>query len=132
MRTRIKNLSLLPALTVGLGLLLADRLTAQTITTLHSFAGYPSEGSNPQGGLILSDKHLYGTALQGGSADGGTVFKVNTDGTGFTTLYDFAGGTSPVKGLILSGNPLYGTAGGGGLGGTVFAVNTDGTGFASL
>jgi uncharacterized repeat protein (TIGR03803 family) len=64
------------------------------------------------------------------------VFKVNTDGTGFTTLYIFSGGNDgavPAGGLVLSGNTLYGTTEGGSAGsGTAFEVNTDGTGFATL
>ena len=61
----------------------------------------------------------------------GTVFAVNADGTGFTSLYSDPNWLhgSP-NSLILSGNTLYGTTAGGGFGrGTVFAVNTNGTGF---
>jgi uncharacterized repeat protein (TIGR03803 family) len=98
---------------------------------------------------------LYGTAYYGGSFGYGTVFKVNTDGSGFVNLHNFtrvfphgntftnSDGTLPYAGLVLSGNTLYGTASAGGsfggpsaLGsfgvGTVFAVNTDGTGFTNL
>src|ERR1035437_2492955 len=105
-------------------------------TNLHSFNGF-GEGANPSGGLILSGNTLYGTATYGGSGGVGTVFAVNTDGTGFTNLYSFTGdngGANPYAGLILSGNILYGTAylGGGGGYGTVFKVNPDGTGFANL
>ena len=39
-------------------------------------------------GLILSGNTLYGTA-RGGSSGNGTVFAVNTDGTGFTTCVVF-------------------------------------------
>ena len=39
--------------------------------------------------LILSGNTLYGTASSGGSSGDGTVFAVNTDGTGFTTLHSF-------------------------------------------
>ena len=64
-----------------------------------------------------------------------TVFKVNTDGTGFTNLYSFTGdsdGGSPAE-LILSGNTLYGLAEGGSSGhGSLFAINTDGSGFTNL
>ncbi len=111
-------------------------------TTLHSFTalrglvGTNSDGEYPNG-LILSGNTLYGTARVGGSSDNGTVFAVNTDGTGFTTLHSFTGGSDGaflVTGLILSGNTLYGTTGDGGSSGagTVFAVNTDGTGFTTL
>ena len=33
-----------------------------------------------------------GRQQYGGSSGNGTVFAVNTDGTGFTTLYSFTGG----------------------------------------
>jgi len=117
-------------------------------TNLHSFtalvSGTNSDGVSPSAGLILSGSTLYGTAPAGGSSGKGTVFKVNTDGTGFTNLHSFAAtsgtsftnsdGASPFAELVLSGNTLYGTASGGGSSGkgTVFKVNTDGTGFTNL
>jgi uncharacterized repeat protein (TIGR03803 family) len=106
-------------------------------TTLYSFAGYPTDGAIPQAGLILSGNILYGTALFGGSSSAGTLFALNTNGARFTNLHTFAGGSDgggPLGRLILSGNTLYGTTGGGGSGnaGTVFAVNTNGTGFTTL
>jgi uncharacterized repeat protein (TIGR03803 family) len=119
-------------------------VTAQTFTTLHSFTALDtatsttnSDGANPHAGLILSGNTLYGTAQHGGSSGLGTVFAVNTNGTGFTNLYSFTGisdGAYPAAGLILSGNTLYGTTGGGGSSGygTVFKVNTNGTGFTTL
>jgi uncharacterized repeat protein (TIGR03803 family) len=103
--------------------------------TLHSFAGTPSDGANPQAGLILSGNTLFGTASSGGSSGNGTVFKLNTDGSGYMTLYafplsnDYA--AAPEAGLMLSGNTLYGTTSRGGNFniGTVFKVNADGSGF---
>jgi uncharacterized repeat protein (TIGR03803 family) len=149
MKTLIINLFLLPALIAGLVLIPAGRVTAQTFTTLYSFTavdtnGINSDGSQPSAGLILSGNTLYGTAEYGGSSGNGTVFAVNTDGTGFTNLYSFTAasgsrstnsdGALPEAGLILSGNTLYGTAylGGSSGNGTVFAVHTDGTGFTNL
>ena len=35
------------------------------------------------------DGALYGTTLGGGSNSAGTVFKVNTDGSGYATLHTF-------------------------------------------
>jgi uncharacterized repeat protein (TIGR03803 family) len=127
---------LLPGLMIGLSLILAARVTAQTFTTLHRFNGV-SDGANPYAGLILSGNALFGTSYSGGSSGWGTVFKVNTDGTGFMAIYSFTGasdGANPYAGLVLSGNTLYGTAYGGGASsnGTVFSVNTDGTGFTTL
>ena len=48
-----------------------------------------SDGAGPFGGLILSGNILYGSTTLGGVSGNGTVFKVNTNGTGFTTLYTF-------------------------------------------
>ncbi len=113
----------------------AAHLTAQSFTTLYSFTD-GSDGGFPGTGLVLSGKTLYGTTQNGGSPQWGTVFAVNTDGTGFTMLYSFSGpdGTKPTAGLVLKGNTLYGTTrtGGSGAWGTVFAINTDGAGFTTL
>jgi uncharacterized repeat protein (TIGR03803 family) len=47
------------------------------LTLLHSFAGYPSDGSNPIGGLIRDTKgDLYGTTLRGGGVGYGTVWSL--------------------------------------------------------
>ena len=78
----------------------------------------------PSAGLVLSGNTLYGTAFNGGSSGVGTVFAVNTNGTGFKTLHSFTGssGAFPSAGLVLSGNTLYGTTeqGGSSGDGTVF------------
>ncbi len=125
----------LPALAAGLGLILAGQAAAQSLTTLYSFPGV-----SVAHGVILSGNTLYGTTM-GGSGSFGTIFAVNTDGTGFATLYSFTDGSDgayPQAALTLSGNTLYGTAsqGGSAVGtsgsGTVFAVNTDGTGFTTV
>ena len=122
-------------------------------TNLHNFAaGFTNsngfytnnDGANPDAGLCLSGNTLYGTATYGGTNGNGTVFRLNTDGTGFTNLHTFTAldvivgtnsdGANPTAGLILSGNTLYGTASSGGRGGfgTVFAINTNGMGFTNL
>jgi uncharacterized repeat protein (TIGR03803 family) len=115
-------------------------------TILHSVTGFSdsnntnSDGAAPVGGLILSGNTLFGTASAGGSGANGTVFALNTDGTGFTNLYSFtlaAGsdytnrdGATPADPLILSGNTLYGTAYYGGVSGNgaIFAIDTNGVG----
>ena len=117
---------------------------------LYEFTG-EDDGAHPYAGLILVSNMLYGTADgggNGGNGGNGTVYKVNPDGSGFTTLYQFSAGTTdlnfdyitnsdganPFSGLTLFGNTLYGVCQGGGASGdgTVYQVNTDGTGFAAL
>ena len=138
------------------GTVFAMNVDGTGFTNLHSFTErsglYPfttnSDGALPWAALILSGNTLYGTASQGGSTGNGTVFALNTDGTGFTNLYHFAvssspnpnlnytnsDGANPFGPLILSGSTLYGTARYGGSSGygTVFKLNTDGTGFSNL
>jgi uncharacterized repeat protein (TIGR03803 family) len=86
--------------------------------------------------LALSGNTLYGTTAVGGSNSNGAIFAIQTDGTGFTNLYNFKGtdGAFPSSGLILSGTILYGTTymGGSNNNGTVFSITTDGTGFTNL
>ena len=125
-------------------------------TNLHKFTATAgpvpfatnSDGAKPVAGLLLSSNRLYGTAEYGGGAGNGTVFALNTNGTGFMTVHHFAagaeesifgsytnsGGIRPRGGLVVSGNTLYGTASGGGsyARGTVFKVNSDGSGFTTL
>jgi uncharacterized repeat protein (TIGR03803 family) len=97
----------------------------------------------PHAGLVLSGNTLYGAAEYGGSSGNGTIFALNTDGTGFTNLYYFSflyppgtnsDGTYPYGTLLLSGNILYGTAlfGGDSDSGTVFSLKRDGTCFTTL
>ncbi len=104
---------------------------------MHSFSGSQwnpnNEGVSPTGSLVLSSNTLYGTTYFGGNFNAGTVFKINTDGTGFTNIYTFTLGSdeeNPNSGVILSGNILYGTTYGSP--GTIFKVNTDGTGFTNV
>ncbi len=130
-------------LTTGLGLLLTGRVSAQTLSVLHAFTSTSgptatnSDGANPSGSVILAGPALYGTATYGGTSGWGTVFAVNTNGTGFITAYSFAGGSdgaNPSGGVTPLNDFLYGTASHGGStgAGAVFAVRTNGTSFANL
>jgi uncharacterized repeat protein (TIGR03803 family) len=104
-------------------------------TAMSGPLGSNSDGARPHAGLILFGAALYGTASLGGTAGNGTVFRINTDGTGFATLYSFtstnnvagtnADGAHPLGGFIASGSTLYGTANVGGASGygTVFSIS---------
>jgi uncharacterized repeat protein (TIGR03803 family) len=112
--------------------------SAHAITILHSFAGPPGEGETPLGAPTLDGSTLYGTTYNGGASDLGTIYRINTDGSGFQTLYSFTGapgdGSLPAGPLMLSGSTLYGVTytGSASDDGTVFRINTDGTGYQLL
>ena len=105
---------------------------------LHSFTGGANDGAGPRGSLTLSGTILYGMTEFGGSSDVGTVFSINTDGTGFNLQLSFVGTSTtagnPMGDLTLSGATLYGMTFWGGADnvGTIFSINTDGTGYTIL
>jgi uncharacterized repeat protein (TIGR03803 family) len=117
-------------------LALATASPAQTFTVLHSFTNV-SDGKRPESSLALSSNTLYGTTSSGGSAYHGTLFKVNTDGSGYSVLHS---SSAPdwvyPKGVIVSGSTLYGTTEQGGTEsawyGTVFKINTDGNDYTVI
>ena len=104
-------------------------------------------GSFPYCTLTLSGNVLYGTTAEGGAFNSGTVFQVNTDGTGFSVLENFSAtrtnslgvyvnsdGANPQAGVVLLNGALYGaTYGGGSMGyGTIFTLSTNGSGYTVL
>lgn len=111
---------------------------------MHAF---DTEGYEPLAGLILSGGKLYGTTstlldqIPGSpyffDTLPGTIFSINTDGTGYTNFYTFTNsdfGATPAGNLIISGSTLYGTTLGGGSAGegVVFSIQTDGSGYTVL
>lgn len=109
---------------------------------LHSFSG-ASDGKYPMSGVIQgSDGALYGTASEGGATGNGTVFKLNTDGSGYVVLHQFAGaqtdGAFPLGELAedLGGNALFGTTYAGSSGtnnqGTIFKIGLDGGSYSTV
>ncbi len=112
-------------------------LPRPTYSVLHNFDG----GGLPCPRLSLSDGMLYGAKMYGGSSGGGAVFKVSTNGSGFSVLKQFSADSdeaAPWGGVIVSGGKLYGTTWGGGTPTTcgavftVFTLNTDGSGYSLL
>src|SRR5450756_2434334 len=81
---------------------------------------------------------IYGMTFVGGTNGVGTIYKVNTNGSGYVILRSFGSNPDPQEpeynSLINSGSMLYGTSTYGGTSnmGTVFGVDTNGANFAVL
>ncbi len=92
--------------------------------------------SYPSGLIQGADGALYGTTGHGGAAGLGSVFRINSDGSGYVVLHSFSqpGGYQPSAGIIQTADGmLYGTTQFGGVGaGTVFKISTNGTDFADI
>lgn len=105
---------------------------------IYAFRGPTSQtgdGQNPYGGLAADPSGgLYGTTVQGGTGNFGTVFKLTPVSGTFTekVLHSFAGGTSdganPYGTLLERNGSFYGTTSVGGTHalGTVFRVTASG------
>src|SRR5260370_29445562 len=105
---------------------------------LHSFSPF-ADGQRPLAGVVEgSDGVLYGTTYYGGSNNGGTVFKLNKDASGYRVLLQFGAagdGQLPWAGVVEgSDGALYGATQYGGSDdlGTLFQLIKDGSGYRIL
>src|ERR1700751_3037486 len=82
------------------------------ISIMHNFDGSSNEGAYPTGSLININGVFYGISF-----NPGVVFKINSDGTGFTKLLEFgfdSDGSGPRGSLSYDGTFLYGMTSQGG------------------
>src|SRR5437763_1985909 len=128
MHLRKRNLPLIVAAIITIGCI---TVSAQTLTTLHSFNG--GDGRSPEAALVQgSDGNFYGTTASGGAFFQGTVFRMTPSGA-ITVLHSFnsffSEGAVPFAGLVQgSDGNFYGTTafGGAHFKGTVFKINATG------
>jgi uncharacterized repeat protein (TIGR03803 family) len=108
-----------------------------SITTLHDF-GAGTDGRYPKAALLRVGNHLFGTTLEGGTANDGTIFRIDlASPANENVVHSFAGtpdGRYPVAALLRVGNLLYGTTIAGGTSdfGTVFKTNFSGSQYMSI
>jgi uncharacterized repeat protein (TIGR03803 family) len=101
----------------GLGILFRVDSTGKE-TVLHNFSGTP-DGAYPEASLLIeSAGDLYGTTVQGGTYNYGTIYKLDATGKR-TVLHSFLGGSDgiyPYAALVRdSAGNLYGTTSYGGV-----------------
>jgi uncharacterized repeat protein (TIGR03803 family) len=112
----------------GSGTLFTMHTDGSHFKILQSFGKSGSnDGINPYGSLLLNGTTLYGTTRLGGSKGNGTVFRINTDGTGYDRIWEFQpapDGAKPIDDVVLVDNTLFGmTEAGGTCGnGTIFSL----------
>ena len=126
-----RSTSCLPS--AGFGTIFRVNPDGSGLTYIHAFNG--ADGAKPYAGLMqASDGLMYGTTSAGGAANFGSVYRMNPNGSGFTTLYSFRGGTdgaNPAYSTIMraSDGNFYGTTqfgGGSANSGTVFRMTPAG------
>ena len=121
--------------------------------TLHVFGSKAADGQYPSGPLLLYGGKLYGVTNGGGpyvsacagwDGECGTIYRIGIDGSGYTILYNFTGGSNtnfPSGPLATDGDGnLYGTTDFGGSTncdsiegcGAVYEISTSGSGFSLL
>lgn|GEM_PF-522873 len=126
-------------LSVACALLLGMGVSHAQLVNLHSF----TYDSYTYGTPILVGNVLYGMTDEGGPNGDGNIYSVNTDGSNYKDLYDFAdtgskafhcNGDEPYGSLTLVGNTLFGLLPYGGLhdDGMVFSIHTDGSTYRDL
>jgi uncharacterized repeat protein (TIGR03803 family) len=114
-------------------------------SVLHHFRADPTDGWNPEGGLLAgSDSRLYGTCRRGGGVvngiirDQGTLYRIQTNGSGYTILHRFGAardGRQPIGDLLEADDGLlYGTTAFGGTNdsGSIFRIEKSGAGYTLL
>jgi uncharacterized repeat protein (TIGR03803 family) len=130
---------------VGFGTIFVLNRDGTDYKVLHSFAGPPGDGFDPEASIIEgAHGELYGTTFDGYGeispnrpTEAGTVFQINKDGSHYLTLHrfgPFSDGLHPT-GLVLRSGDLYGiTVNGGTLAsaGTLYKMSTNGITFSVL
>jgi uncharacterized repeat protein (TIGR03803 family) len=107
-------------------------------TILKDFTGSSGDGYVPLTGPVLAGTTLYGTTEYGGdSGNFGTMFKINTDGSGYSVLKSFSYDSGSPGTLVVAGTNIYGTTsyvpdGFHTASGTLFKINLDGSAYTVI
>jgi len=100
----------------GFGSIFRVDTNGNNFQVVHNFndGSFPGDGEFPQAGLAAGiGGFFYGTTINGSTNTGGTVFKINQDGSGYELLSAFqqtpATGGAPSAGLVQG--PVQGASG---------------------
>ena len=105
-------------------------------TLLHNFNAATEGDIGTAGVTEIPGDSLFGLQTAGGLNDGGTIYSIKKDGSGFTVHHQFtsATGTYPLSKLVYFDGKLFGTTSLGGDfdKGVLFCINSDGTNYRVL
>jgi uncharacterized repeat protein (TIGR03803 family) len=107
---------------------------AADITILHSIPSGTNDGFGfGYDSLTYSGSTLYGSTESGGAFGGGTLYKMQLDGSQYQTIASLSDGPCPY-GVTLDGSTIFGTnlTGGPNGWGLVYRIETNGTGYQQL
>jgi len=115
---------------------LITEISSAQYKKLHDFILNNTDGWGPSCTMVINGNKLFGMTNGGGKDSIGTIFSIDTNGSGEQLLYSFNGtdGAQPVySSLTLIENKLYGIAGGGTSNdGVIFSIDTNGKGYKVL
>lgn len=120
------------------GAIVATRSDGTATRIVHAFGGDALDGAYPGSLVLVAPGKLAGTTSRGGAHSQGTIFVVNSDGSGYELLYSFAAtetdGALPYSLVFDGDHTLFGITTGGppNESGAVFRIDTDGSGFAQI
>jgi len=118
------------------GVIYSYDLSSSTLTREYDFGW--TDGSSPEGAVLLDGSTLYGMTAGGGSANAGVIYKYDLSSSTYTLLHNCVWSTSegkwPTAELSLSGTTLVGQMASGGANdyGVIFEIETDGTGLSMI
>lgn len=121
----------------GYGSVYSINTDGSDFTNMYSFTGL-NDGGGPEGGLTFADNYLYGSTSDGGDSYYGVLFRINTNGNDYTTLFSFDPGygmVEPLDNLVVSDNMIFGITATGvytGYYGSVFSIGIGGGNYANL
>ena len=119
----------------GKGVVFSMNADGTGFDLLHEFSGGAADGDYTEGSLVMSGGKLYGMTMYGGTDDYGTVFRLNTDGSGFNVLHSFDSavddGYLPYSSLVVDSGRVYGMTNNGGQtwAGVIFSMGLNGSGY---
>jgi uncharacterized repeat protein (TIGR03803 family) len=98
----------------NLGTIFSCAPTSNSCSVMYNFgSSSSSDGSSPNGSLILKSGVLYGTSSYGGNSNNGTIFALNVNTLSYSIKNSFQAnndGAHPNAGLLLASNGyFYGT-----------------------